>query len=230
MEKIKCIAGCGIIAAALFGVYAYGQIRSTATITDVYKLRMRIYTPRIYNNSLSLGYRKYNPDVLLGELWVTYPSDGSGGATLSVTNLYNKSYKINGNYVTYQSYIDEDSMYPRVHCIGNNKTKKFDKASIAFAMVCDPSYNIGAVEEDNSLYITLGGKGKLSSHKRKGSEVISYMRGYLAGILGCGCSEYGHISPTRIMGVNGPMQDVVVDVASVWGIWTAKYERSFIRE
>ena len=74
------------------------------------------------------------------------------------------------------------------------------------------------MNEDNSLYITLAGKGRLSSSKFK------FATGYVAGTIGCGCSAYGHKSPTRKIGYNGATS-VVDDIAAVHGRWSMKLDR-----
>ena len=74
------------------------------------------------------------------------------------------------------------------------------------------------MNEDNSLYIILAGKGRLSSSKFK------FATGYVAGTIGCGCSAYGHTSPTRKIGYNGATS-VVDDIAAVHGRWSMKLDR-----
>ena len=45
--------------------------------------------------------------------------------------------------------------------------------------------------------------------------------GKVAGTLGCGCTAYGHVSPTRKIGYWGPTDDVD-DVAAVDGTWSIR--------
>ena len=207
--------------------YASSPSPSTIMITDVYSFKMSVHTPRIYDNMESKGYRKYTLDILKGELYLTYRADGTGEAEISVTNLCNSSYKIGGENVTYDTHLDTDRVWPRVNLVGSNKTEVFKKPSVAFALICDPSYNVGEVDEDNTLYISLSGSGSVRRLSKTRKQVIRYMSGYLAGTLGCGCSAYGHVSPTRVNGANGPMLERVDDVAAVWGTWKATYRRSF---
>ena len=177
----------------------------------------------------SQGYRKYKRDVLYGELLLTYPVDGSEGAEIEVKNLYNKNYQIGGKCVTYDVMIDEEIIQTRINLMGNNRTGLFKKPTIVFSLVCDPSYNIGDTGEDNTLYIVVSGSGSVSTRKRWNKQVISTMHGFVAGTLGCGCSAYGHISPTRVNGENGPILSQVDDVSAVWGKWRAVYSHSIVR-
>ena len=226
MKKVITLVFLAALAILALSASIESDKATVPTFTDIYSLKMSVRIPRVYDNMESNGYRKYHVDTLIGELRMTYPADGSGRATLSVENLYNKSHKVGGEFVTYESYIDADAVFPRVNLIGSNKTGIFKKPSVVFALVCDPSYNIGEVTEDNTLYITLSGTGGISKMKRKNAQVIKSLSGYLAGIIGCGCSEYGHTSPTRVNGAFGPISDAVDDVAAVWGQWRATYQYS----
>lgn len=208
----------------LLSVLVIAQVCSAA-IVDEYKFTMRVYVPRIYDNTASLGYRKYKQQTVNGTLRLTYES-GTVRPTITVTNLVNKSHKINGCNITYTTTVDSgDYVYPRVNVIGNNKTGVFKTGTIVFHMDANPSYNIGEDVEDNSLLITLAGRTttKVVNCRR----VIGTGRGNLAGTLGCGCTAYGHVSPTRVLGVEGPT-DEVDDVASVWGVWSMRYQRSYV--
>ena len=213
--------------ALLIGVLWASPISMAANpniITDIYKFKMSVKTPRIYDNMQSKGYRKYKIDHIEGELWLSYTADGMSAATIQVTNLVNKTYKVGGKNVTYTAYLDDYRVFPRVNLIGNNKTGVFKTPSVVFSIVCDPSYNVGEVDEDNTLYIDLAGNGTTSTDKKRQGQVIKSLRGYLAGTLGCGCSAYGHVSPTRINGAYGPIAGYVDDVAAVWGSWKATYK------
>ena len=94
-----------------------------------------------------------------------------------------------------------------------------------FYIDANPSYNVGEDDEDNSLLVVLAGKS--TTKIANGRRVLNMCRGNLAGTLGCGCMAYGHTSPTRVMGVEGPTDDVD-DVAAVWGTWTMRYTRSYV--
>ena len=172
------------------------------SITDVYDLRMSVKVPRIYNNTESLGYRKYQAQRIVGELWLVY-KDNHTRPTILVTNLVNKTHKMsNGRYVSYRVNVDNEGtqVYPRINLIGNNKTDVFKTPSVIFYLDAEPSYNLGDDTEDNSLLVTLAGTGSTSTSIEKGNRVISKLTGNLAGTLGCGCTAYGHISPTRVAG------------------------------
>ena len=217
-----------LFALLAFGVVIAYSVRavSPSSITDVYTFRMTLHMPRIYDNMESLGYRQYTTDTIRGELHLTYYSDGDDGAVISVTNLVNKSYKIGKSYVTYESTVDEDFISPRVNLIGNNKKNTFKIPSVAFCLICDPSYNIGDIDEDYTLYLLLSGRGTTVTWSKKGIQLIKTLSGYVTGTMGCGCSAYGHISPTRINGPYGPLKDAVDDVAAVWGTWYASYKET----
>ena len=208
----------------LMSMLVIAQVCSAA-IVDEYKFTMRVYVPRIYDNTASLGYRKYKQQTVNGTLRLTYES-GTVRPTITVTNLVNRSHKINGCNITYTTTVDSgDYVYPRINVIGNNRTGVFKTGSIVFHVDANPSYNIGEDVEDNSLLITLAGRA--NTKVVNGRRVIGTGRGNLAGTLGCGCTAYGHVSPTRVLGVEGPT-DEVDDVASVWGTWAIRYQRSYV--
>lgn len=208
----------------MLGMLVCTQVCSAA-IVDEYKFTMRVYVPRIYDNMASLGYRKYKQQTVNGTLRLTYEI-GTVRPTITVTNLVNRSHKINGCNITYTTTVDSgDYVYPRINVIGNNRTGVFKTGSIVFHMDANPSYNIGEDVEDNSLLITLAGRA--NTKVVNGRRVIGTGRGNLAGTLGCGCTAYGHVSPTRVLGVEGST-DEVDDVASVWGTWAIRYQRSCV--
>lgn len=191
---------------------------------DEYKLVMYVYVPRIYDNNTSLGYRKYQKQKISGVLQIAYPNDCSSPVIL-VEDLVNKTQKLsNKSTITYKCKIDSGVMYPRVNLIGNNMTGKFHTGSVNFYLDAEPSYNRGEDDEDNSLLITLAGRGYTKS-VGTGRRMYS-IKGNLAGTLGCGCYAYGHTSPTRVAAWRGP-SSTVDDVAAVWGSWTATYKTSY---
>ena len=78
-----------------------------------------------------------------------------------------------------------------------------------------PSYTLGyEPTNDSSMIIQISGSGKsvVSGIRR----IISSASGYVTGQLGCGCAEYGHISPTRTAGYYGHT-GVVTDTSSTFG-------------
>lgn len=173
--------------------------------TDVYRFKAALHVPRVYDNTQSLGRRKYQTQKLEGVLRVTPVEGREPKIELALTN---KTHKVGGSPVTYET----DVSGVLWHVIGSNKTGVFKTPSVKFSVDANPSYNIGDDEPDNTLILTFAGKG--TSWKR--------LSGYAAGQLGCGCYAYGHTSPTRLL------YDLcmVVDTAAAWGTWSAKYLRT----
>ena len=176
---------------------------------------MNLKVPRIYDNMASKGYRKLQPQRLVGDLQFVYKDDGT--TTVRVKNLVNKTHKINGIPISYVCYdFPYDYHDPLVVGIGSNKTGKFKQGGAEFAFQADPSYNIGAVDEDNTLILELSGYGTLKGN------VLKNLKGAVKGQIGCGCMAYGHISPTRLF--LGWLTDYVHDVAPLYGTFTAKFK------
>lgn len=239
-----------LLAMSAFSLQAkttYSDCFDGESVTDVYDLKLHVGVPRIYDNTQSLGYRKYQWQTIRGELHITYPVDKEGEEdysrpSIAIKNLVNKTHKMNGKYITYSCTVNNDGEafggpITRVNVIGNNRTDIFKQASVVFFLDAEPSYSIGEDDEDNSLLITLGGYGTVanctwypfyccgSTACRKyyqKIQVIARLRGYLGGTLGCGCKAYGHKSPTRVMGYDGHTKKVD-DVAAVFGQWIATY-------
>ena len=202
-----------MLAAAIFASCGHSE-----QTTDAYSFKMILYVPRVYANTSSKGYRKYQRQSITGRMYVTYDTSPYTRPAISFGRLVNMTHKVNGTNVVYDVTNDEFVM-PRVNVIGNNQTGVFRTPSVEFAIHALPSYSIGpAPDEDNSLNIALSGKGSLA--KDGSATVIRFLSGYVAGTLGCSCSEYGHVSPTRVMGMFGP-SEYVDDVAAVFGRWKA---------
>ena len=86
---------------------------------------------------------------------------GSDGRLVDVQfkDFVNRTHKLsNGKNVEYDAKLAW-TPYPRFNAIGSNKTGKFTTASVCFGLEAEPSYNIGEMDEDNGLYVTLSGKG-----------------------------------------------------------------------
>lgn len=197
-----------------------GQEREIAAV-DVYSFTMRLYVPRVRDNARSLGYRKYQLQTIKGEMRMAYGPDAAL-VDVAFANMVNKTHRLaNGTRVSYGSTSLDWTIPPRFNAVGSNRTGAFKTASIYFYVAADPSYNIGELEEDNSLYVMLAGKGVFDS-KRLG---LKSAKGHAAGTIGCGCAAYGHKSPTRRITFYGPGQEVD-DVASVFGRWSMKYSRT----
>ena len=208
----------------LLGALVAIQVCSAA-IVDEYTFTMFVQVPRIYDNMHSLGSRKYQYQRLKGTLNLTWEA-GEVRPTVTIVGLTNITHRINGACISYKTTIDEGTfVYPRFNVIGNNRTGIFKTGSVVFYVDADPSYNIGEDMEDNSLLLTLSGRS--TTKVVNGRMVFNAVRGYAAGTLGCGCKAYGHTSPTRVMGVEGPT-DYVDDVAAVFGSWNMRYKRSYV--
>jgi len=224
---------------------------AVADYTDTYSFSMSVKVPRIYDNTESQGYRKYQTQVIKGHLNIVYPEatveNPYPRPRITITDLVNTTHKISGKSITYEVRVNNvqdeeylDGPITRVNLIGNNKTKKFDTASVVFYIDADPSYNVGDDVEDNALLVTLAGSGKCKEFvhyqyvcqngKLKKVAVgkckaIKSLSGQVAGALGCGCMACGHTSPTRVADACGA-SDIVDDVAAVFGKWKATYLRS----
>lgn len=198
--------------------------------TDVYKFRMRVRVPRIYDNTTSMGQRKWQSQLIVGEMHVDYSIDDIS-PIITFTNCYNKTHKIDGKNVTYLCENGYDDVVIRWVVMGSNKTGLFKNGSCFFYADFEPSYNIGEDEPDNSLLLYFGGYGTLQKVTNKiigNTNKVKRWRGYCVGTMGCGCTAYGHISPTRVLGFFGPLCDFVTDVASIpIGHWTATYSHSY---
>jgi hypothetical protein len=182
---------------------------TASAATDVYKFTMSLKVPQVVNNNQSKGKRVYQRQSLKGYLKVTYSDEDM--PKVEITDLENHTFKVNGVNVTYV--VDVSSVIWNL--IGSNATGKFKTPSVCFNIEAQPSYVYAyKPTDDNSLILTLAGKG--SSKKA--------ISGYASGTLGCGCHDYGHVSPTRVMGPCGPT-DWVHDMASVFGTWKIKLEK-----
>lgn len=205
------------ILSALFAIFA--MTTASATIVDTYLFTMRLNIPRVYDNMQSLGYRKYQPQTLKGELLFIYTD--SGETIVKVKDLENRTHKVNGKRVTYTCY---DYLYNDngvlVVGVGSNKTLKFTQGGASFSFVADPSYNIGIVQEDNSLYLELSGHGTLKG------DVLKNLKGSVRGRIGCGCYDWGHVSPTRLF--LGYLTNIVYDVAPLDGTFRATFKNRYV--
>lgn len=195
---------CAILLALLAG--------TAAAYTDVYELKMSLRVPRVYDNTGSRGYRQYQAQTVVAQLRVEH---GDGGEpSISISWAENRKHKVGGRCVTYAPTEAEGVVW---HVLGSNRTGKFRMGSVKFELDLDPSYNVGDDEPDNALILTLAGRGNVSSDGR-----MKLASGYVAGQIGCGCSAYGHVSPTRVLGPFGATCQVV-DIAAVHGHWRLKW-------
>lgn len=244
-----------LLGLALFGA----SFAQALEFTDVYDFRMSAQVPRVYDNTQSLGYRKYQTQTIKGEMCITYNTEGEyQRPRVWFKWLTNATHKINGKYIGYSCMVDEEGYMgpiPRINLIGDNKKDTFTTPSVIFYLDAEPDYSIGEDDEDNSLLITIAGRGstaqtteyaylpstsvssskvttKLVKKAKRKYRIIKSLNGYFAGTLGCGCRAYGHVSPTRVNGAYGAT-DHVDDVASVMGTWSATYsakksERAYV--
>ncbi len=98
-----------------------------------YSIEMRLHVPRIYDNSLSLGRRRYQTQRLVGE--VCLKSDGTGEPEVVSMSLRNKTHRIGGASVTYDCRVDG----VRWHMVGDNRTGVFKVASVKLDLDAEPS-------------------------------------------------------------------------------------------
>lgn len=170
----------------------------------VYQFKMRLCVPRVYDNMQSNGYRKRQMQLIVGYVTVDKLSESEySEPCVFVYDIVNKTHKVGNANVTYDDVEASDVMW---HYIGNNKTGVFKNTCIKFNLDLDPSYNIGDDEPDNTILIQVSGTGS--------SERL--IRGSVTGQIGCGCKEYGHVSPTRDIKGN------VRDTAPLYGTFTMK--------
>ena len=194
-------------------------------IVDIYNLTMQLKVPQVVENTQSLGKRLYRTQKITGNLLVHYDIDQESVEMIELTNLTNHSFKVGGKKVTYKALPDFESMVPCIwNAIGSNKTLVFNKSSVCFSAELEPSYALSEPDNDNSLILVFSGNGAMVKKtidgiKTKFPVVIS---GYAAGTQGCGCHDYGHLSPTRTIGPYGATSNAV-DIASIYGTWKAKF-------
>lgn len=212
----KCLACAFIVLMSLSQAYAssiYQDEIVEATYVQRYKLKMQLNIPRVYNNTKSLGYRKYQSQSISGTMYLEYDKSGNF-IGMSFSNFVNRTHVLSsGKNVMYDCFLDTSKRQPTLVAIGSNKTQKFNVVSLSFSLMAEPNYNIGAFDEDTSLFIDLAGKGSMKKDQ------IKTANGFVAGTLGCGCYYYGHVSPTRLIWWYG-ISPYVSDIAAVYGKWT----------
>ena len=118
--------------------------------------------------------------------------------------------------------FDDGLVVPRFNYIGSNLKDEFRVPTLFLFMELVPSYAMDEPDEDNSFFLFLSGKG--TSSIRGGSRIATKIWGYVSGTQGCGCSEYGHLSPTRKATVSGPGR-FSDDVVPTYGTWSARWRR-----
>ena len=216
-EPFEAFAGCMLslvwllLALILGAICLFQSLPAASTAspysvdTKVYDITMQLYVPRVYNNLQSLGFRSYQLQKLKGVMVLDTSNPSSEPVVTSMT-LANKTHKVNGANVEYDCIVEG----MQFHAIGDNKKNKFKKSAVSFELEAVPSYNIGDDEPDNTLVLTLSGRGSSAGS----------VSGKAAGHIGCGCKAYGHVSPTRIY-----WTDTVVDQAACFGTWKMKLRK-----
>lgn len=140
------IRGLTVMLSAGLLAFAAPLASDAEQVADIYTFKMSLRVPRVYDNTTSLGYRKYQTQTIVGTMKIIYDAeDDSVSPMVDIVDLVNKTHKINGTKVTYNCYVEEDYEYAFLVGLGNNKTETFKYCGIDFSFVADPSYNIGGV-------------------------------------------------------------------------------------
>lgn len=188
----------------ILALSAFAWLASGPAIAESisYKVTLRMKVPRVFRNESSQGYRKAQDQTVTGYIRVDKGSPENGEPRVWADGFRNNTHKVGGKCVTYECSVT-DVMW---HYTGNNRTGVFRSPNVKIGLDMDPSYNIGDDEPDNTLLITLAGFGQSDN----------VIRGSVAGQIGCGCHEYGHVSPTRnIVGES-------VDIVPLGGTFTMR--------
>lgn len=144
-----------------------------------------------------------------------------GTSRFAVDSAVNKNFRVSGKRVGYGATISETMVCRRLNYIGSNRTGVFKIPAVSFGLELLPTYTPETIPtEDNSFYLVLSGRG--SSSVKHGPRIATKFTGNVAGTQGCGCSFFGHVSPTRVGEIYGP-GNVVDDVVPTYGTWRAKW-------
>lgn len=220
MEVICSMKGFHMSKTMFFISAAFSFLCFASTI-DVYDFTAYVKVPRVYDNSNSTGYRKYQTQKIKGQLAVRYEDEYF--PTIVFLDLYNTTHKVGNSFVTYNCHVNDDFLYHRLNFIGSNKTKEFKTPSICLFLEAYPNYAKGSPSEDNSLYLMIAGSGNSMTYRN--ATVAKHIHGKIAGTIGCSCSTYGHMSPTRVACEYGASESVD-DVCSVYGTFCMRYNKS----
>lgn len=98
----KAVSTFAILASLAIPIESFGL----TTVTDLYQFKMVIMFPRVYDNTKSLGYRKYQTQRIMGYMKVKYYKDNP--TEVELCNLVNLTHKVNGKNITYKCYKEED--------------------------------------------------------------------------------------------------------------------------
>lgn len=219
--KIMGMSIISIMAYLSFATVDYGDGQSSRIVAeDHYKFILHLRVPQVRNNSNSTGYRRFEYQSIRGTFMVNWHEDGS--RSYSLVDCQNRSFKVGGNFVTYNATVGDDIMYTRFNYIGYNSNNLFKIPVICTSLILEPSYAISEANEDNSFYLVLSGSG--SSAMKGGNRIATSMSGRAVGTQGCGCTDYGHKSPTRGMGIQGPT-NAPEDAVGTYGNWTLRWTK-----
>lgn len=213
-----------IVLVALFSLFLTGYTdldEAVPIAMDTYGLTLSLKVPQVLSNTTSQGYRKYQNQKIKGNMNIIWMSDDS--FRIEFDNLVNKTFYVSGGKVTYQGIVDREVVYTRFNWIGSNLTDSFKTPCLGFYLELEPSYSKGGNTEDNSFFLMLAGKGRSIYKKKYQCRIAKSILGYAAGTQGCGCTAYGHKSPTRVASIDGPTE-TPDDVVPTFGRWTAKWE------
>lgn len=217
-SKILKILGTFAVSVLVFQTFA-------SQVVDVYSLSISLRVPQVVDNSRSLGKRIYQKQKITGNLLVYYDDESGVASSVELDSLVNKTFKIGGSPVKYKSVESYLGISQIWNAIGSNKTGIFGKSSVCLNATLEPSYALSQANNDNSLVLVFAGTSTLATQKLSCGTKYKFLKsvsGYVVGTQGCGCHDYGHTSPTRVIGLYGPT-DQVIDVASVFGTWKAKF-------
>ena len=138
---------------------------------------------------------------ITGRLLVYYDNESKAAEAIELSNLVNLSYKVGGKNVKYKALSDGYIGVPQIwNAIGSNKTLVFTKSSVCFNAELEPSYALGEPNNNNSLILVFSGASTLSTKKLSCGVKIKFpttVSDHVVGTQGCGCHDYGHVSPTR---------------------------------
>ena len=217
-KNISVIASSVLAVIAVFSTMpAHG---GEGEISDTYKWCANLRIPKVIDNTGSMGKRKYVTQKLRGEMVVRWSAEGLEG--IEFRNMVNRSHKIGGVPITYQCEVGDYTVEKRFVWVGNNKTSEFKTPALTAYVQAIPSYSVAEdPQEDDSLWFLMSGKGA-SVKNGGGCRVAKSLSGKIAGQIGCGCSAYGHTSPTRVGSICGADLCTVTDVAPVYGSWSAR--------
>ena len=194
---------------------------------DIYSFQMTLKVPQVLDNSESMGYRKFQPQIIRGTMVIQWKTDNTYDIVFG--DLKNRSFKVAKKFITYKGETDGYMISPNYTYIGSNKRNTFTIPALAFYAEFLPSYALSDVGEDNSFLLLIAGKGGSSLKKNLNARIATSFRGYVTGTQGCGCMEYGHVSPTRRAGAMGAT-DIVVDAVATFGTWRATWKSRRIAE